>query len=349
MKSKTPDDIVPSASFAITLVSDERGIDLAKFALASFFLSQDANIDAHLYCDGFQIDRKDPIFALARSRGFKLTAHEVSSRNFGTFKTARHITRTQFLKLVSVKDLLPVYDRVLYADIDLLFFHALDLAAVNFQGKRIAASFDVAEVSGITNADFAANCATHGLSVDYFNSGLILFNARAIDPDALERQYTDLIAAHQEGCRYKIPCRTFDQCVWNILFTNDWAFLPIAWNVQSSMRFTKAWRDATVRHYTGPKKFLPLASWRSDRREIALIKRISAKLRYATKRPVSPFGIGYTINSLRWAGGVKRISAAIDLVNARYTPATRALPSFTVSNATVDAARTRYSRRSPTG
>ncbi|WAJ27051.1 glycosyltransferase family 8 protein [Antarcticirhabdus aurantiaca] len=307
------------SKIALSLVTDLNGSKLANFAIASFILSQSKPVDIHLYQDGYKRQPHERLAELATSRGFKIQTHELSSDQFNGYRSAKHITKTQFLKFIAVKDLLGEYERVLYSDTDILFMRDLDLNSVDFGGCPLAACFDVAEVSGITNDQFAANCERNGLSKDYFNSGLMFFNSRLIDEAALHINYQRLLAEHQKACSYKTPCNTNDQCVWNLLFSGRWKFLPIGWNVQSSMRFTKTWRQASVRHYTGPKKFLPLAAWRSDMIELKLVRKIAAELGESIYNPTSPLGSIYMLNSLRWRGNISRIDKAVEVVNQRLT------------------------------
>jgi lipopolysaccharide biosynthesis glycosyltransferase len=306
---------------ALTLVTDQKGLRLARYAITSFLLAQRGPCDIHLYCDGFELAPDDPLFAIANQHGRSLQAHSLSGSAFSHFNTAAHISTTQFLKFRAIEPLLAGYDRVLYADTDLLFFEDLPLAEFDMQGHPLAAVYDVAEVNGITSPDFAQRCHDNGLSPEYFNSGLMLFASAQVDLETLRAQYEQLVTEHQKACPYKPGCRTNDQCVWNLLFENNWQPAPLGWNTQASMRFTRPWASAPVRHYTGPAKALPLEPWRSDSREIALVNKIAQMLGDPCRRVRNPGDLIYRANGLRWRQASKRMEAAYAATEARLIAA----------------------------
>lgn len=295
---------------ALTFLTDRRGLDLARFSIASFVLSQRQGCDIHLTCDGFTLPLNDALRTLCSDRGFELIAHVESSDRYCGMRTANHISRTQFLKLASVQNIVNDYSRVVYVDTDFLFLDEMQLAETDFGDNPLAACYDVAEASGITDPEFRGNCKKTGRSHHYFNSGLMIFDCAKIDFPSLKRDYESLLIQHQQHCDYKSNCRTNDQCVWNMLFEDRWKALPVSWNVQSSMRFTDYWDNAIARHYTGPKKFLDQKSWRSDATEIAFVRKISLMIGPNISSPVNPVNAIYRLNAIRWYKARRRIEIA---------------------------------------
>jgi hypothetical protein len=69
--------------------------------------------------------------------------------------------------------------------------------------------------------------------------------------------------------------------------------------MQAGAKFTQNWKTASVRHYCGPRKFIPLAPLRSDRRDVEYLNMIHEIL----GRPTSKLSLGYEflhfLNSIR--------------------------------------------------
>ncbi|CAN5301185.1 hypothetical protein BH11PSE2_BH11PSE2_02900 [soil metagenome] len=264
---------------AITLITDQRGYGLARYALASILASQTDAYDLYLHCDGFEPPpATDSLFDLARRVGRRLIMRGVSDATYEGYGTAGHISTTTLKKFSAVRDLAGDYERVLYADTDILHFDALPLSTEDFAGRPVAAVYDIAESTGLTDPAFTENCRRGGVSPRYFNAGLMYFDTTACDMAALEARYRVLAADHQTSCPYKAGCTTNDQCSFNRLFEDAWHALPVTWNVQACARFTPAWAKAAARHYTGPKKFLPIRPWRNDARDRRYLARLAADL-----------------------------------------------------------------------
>ncbi|TDL81104.1 hypothetical protein E2L08_07130 [Palleronia sediminis] len=311
--------MTPRATTAAVFVTDERGRDLARFSVASFALTQGWPCDIHLACDGFALPSDDPLRALCAERGIAFHTPALSSSGYAGLKSAAHISAAQFLKFAAVAPLTGRYRRVLYSDTDFLFLRDMPAHEVDLGGQPLGACFDVAEAGAITDPAFVRNCRAHGRSPLYFNSGLMLFDAEALDMEELRAPYEAAIQAHQARCDYKAVCRTNDQCVWNMLFEGRWHVLPGGWNVQSSMRFTKPWREARARHYTGPKKFTDPKPWRSDGIEYRAVARIAALIGPPGRAGGPPFDAIYRANGLRFLRQRARILRAAADLGARST------------------------------
>ncbi len=101
------------------------------------------------------------------------------------------------------------------------------------------------------------------------------------------------------GCDYKIRCTSIDQCALNVTFARDWMQLPAGYNMQAGAKFTRGWKTASVRHYCGPRKFVPLAPFRSDSRDIAYLNVIHDLLGRPTSRFSLAYGLLHALNSNR--------------------------------------------------
>lgn len=281
-------------------------------------MSQTEDYDLFLHCDRWDgPPQDDPLFALAVKFGRTLQIRVVENSAYDSYETASHISTTTLLKLEAVKNLVEIYDRVLYVDTDMLFFSALPLRGIDFKGNGLAAVIDVAEAGSITDPDFAKNCHNNAVSNAYFNAGLLYFNSGKVSMAALAAEYARIAGEHRDSCPYKGACTTNDQCAFNLVYQDQWTPLPLNWNVQSTLRFTKQWGRAVVRHYTGPKKFLPAAPWRNDQRDVAYIKRIARELSEKANTGFSAFGLIYRLNGLRVNREVRAAQSALAAIQAR--------------------------------
>lgn len=301
----------------VTFVTDAQGLELARHAIASFLLSQTDRCHIYLHCDGFTPPPDPQLAALAQERGQHLSFITVERPEYAAHGQIAHMSATRLMKLAAITPLIQRHKRVFYADIDTLFFAPIDLEGFDFRGQPLAAAYDVAETCGLTDPEFRANCHANGLSADYFNSGIMMFDSAQIDLPALVEGYDSLLEQHGAGCGFKRDCKTDDQCVWNLLFCDAWTAAPLDWNMQATLRFTRPWARAAVRHYTGPKKFLPLASWRSDPRESRLIAQIGPLLgtEPARHHPFAP--AIYRLNAMRNAARTGRMERAYQQTVAR--------------------------------
>jgi hypothetical protein len=127
---------------------------------------------------------------------------------------------------------------------------------------------------------------------------MMIFAAENWRHEFLE-QYSTGLNAHDVACPYKIRCTSIDQCALNSTFADDWLKLSVSYNMQAGAKFTQNWKTASVRHYCGPRKFIPLAPLRSDRRDVEYLNMIHEIL----GRPTSKLSLGYEflhfLNSIR--------------------------------------------------
>lgn len=270
---------------AAVYVTDQNGYELTRHAAASLILSQRDIPDVHIFCHRFAPDQTDRLIELGRENSVRVHLETIEDTRFIDKGPKGRIPTTVFLKLSVVERLIPMYDRILYVDYDILFLNAIDIANITFDGHPVAAVYDLAHIGGRLEPNFAECCREHGLSEHYFNAGFMLFDCARWDSRFTDT-YQELVNAHQTSCGYtKGKCTTNDQCVFNMLFSDRWKKLPIHWNMQSCAKFTNQWTGAAVRHYQGAHKFLPARPWRNDARDTALLNQIRDALGYQDRLP----------------------------------------------------------------
>jgi lipopolysaccharide biosynthesis glycosyltransferase len=106
---------------------------------------------------------------------------------------------------------------------------------------------------------------------------LIIFNPNNCNNNIIDR-FKIFDKTHEQFCPYFEDCCFGDQCIFNLVFTDDWTELPLDLNVQSAAWRHPEWYTAKIRHYTGGEKFLPVIYWRSDLSERRLMQRIAGLL-----------------------------------------------------------------------
>ena len=87
-------------------------------------------------------------------------------------------------------------------------------------------------------------------------------------------QYSTALDRHDLERHYKIDCTSNDRCALNSVFHENWLRLLPTYNMQAAAKFTEWWNSALVRHYYGPRKFMPPSLFRNDGRDVRYLKRI---------------------------------------------------------------------------
>lgn len=166
------------------------------------------------------------------------------------------ITAATYYRLL-IPDLFPQYDKVIYADIDMIFqqdFSEVYRASLN-HGEWIAASLDLAIDGYRFNAPFPAKIGK--TPDDYFNAGFLIMNLK----EMREYHASELFREHLDK-KYDQN----DQDILNIVCKDHTQFLPTRFNFQmnhfsnymwkrksTDLRFDQLFRTATL-HYTFKNK-----------------------------------------------------------------------------------------------
>ncbi|PZV35751.1 glycosyltransferase family 8 protein [Mesorhizobium kowhaii] len=289
---------------AAAYLCDSNYHDITLYSLASFARSHSRPLDFHFFQVGYRKDVPARFKDFLASRNhtihvidapFARPAFEIRERP----GKHRHITETALLKERAIGELSEAYDYVLYLDGDMLAFGDVHCEQVAGFNEIAAACLDLSIGTGIDDPLIFDRCNVYGLSPRYFNSGLMLINSRKWRETEAERRFSENLQQHLDHCPYMNACPTHDQCVFNMTFDSDTLLLPISLNVQKCALHTHAWRTATVRHYTGPRKFLPVRARTCDPREHALLRAISRETGLPGPGWVYDHGISYLVNKVR--------------------------------------------------
>ena len=138
--------------------------------------------------------------------------------------------------------------RFIYVDCDTMFRAPVEeLAAIDLEGKPIAAVLDPHGWLLCNGRDVRQNWDLFDPASPYFNSGLILVDRagwRAADPQAVLDSLID------SG---RLQSLFYDQAVLNIAFRDNWLPLDTMWNYTSPHRAFEGLNPRMV-HYTGRRK-----------------------------------------------------------------------------------------------
>jgi lipopolysaccharide biosynthesis glycosyltransferase len=170
-----------------------------------------------------------------------------------------HLTVESYYRIL-IPDLFPQFDKVIYADIDLIFqFDLFDIYNSSLLNEElIAASLDLAIIG---NCYVESNLPKMiGSSVyDYFNAGLLIMNLKIMRSDFIKNEF----AKH-----LKMKYNQNDQDIINIVCRNRIEKLPLCYNFQQShfinyywgkteednlLSFNNLFSTGTL-HYTGKDK-----------------------------------------------------------------------------------------------
>lgn len=314
----------PNGRVAVAYVTDINYHDMTLFALASVALGHSTPVDFFLFQNGYEAELPQRFRSAVEACGHGLTvATAPAYEPANSVTVGKHLTSTAFLRVAAIEKLAHDYAYIAYLDGDTLAFGDLRLDHLAGFSETAAACLDLSVSTGFDDPAFARNCSRNGVSPDFFNSGVMMFNAaRWLETGALDR-FTRNLFAHSHGCAYMSQCTPNDQCPLNLTFDGDCKTLPVTYNVQKSALHTKAWSTALVRHYTGRVKFMPVRPWRCDRREYALLKRISAETGLALPSGSFDYGFAYFLNAIRRHRTVARYDAAIGEIDNRLAQLAR--------------------------
>lgn len=142
------------------------------------------------------------------------------------------ITAATYYRLL-IPDLFPQFDKVIYADIDMIFqqdFTPVFQSSLN-DGEWIAAALDLAVESHHFKAPFPEKIGK--TSSDYFNAGFLIMNLKEMRAHEVSR----LFQMHLDK-KYDQN----DQDILNIVCKDHTQFLPTCYNFQTNHFFSYMWR-----------------------------------------------------------------------------------------------------------
>ena len=251
----------------IAFCFDEKMIDPACVAIASLLdFNRDKNVHYNIscICPEVVMSYKERFRILIEKRDAESRIEFYKApKQFEHAFEIRDVTVSTYLRLL-LHRMLPHKDRIIYADVDVLFQDTLkEIWETDIAGNLLAG------VKGANNfnstwrvcKEFSYANELEGLDGKYINAGILLMNLKKIrewNPD--ERW----IQMAQRDYHYQ------DQDILNITCKGKIKFLDIRYNVQAHLEkkdfmsyineniYSKeqcdnAWKHPAVLHYTGPK------------------------------------------------------------------------------------------------
>jgi lipopolysaccharide biosynthesis glycosyltransferase len=284
---------------AYVYVTDARGYDLLRHSAVSLALSQPAPCDIHVFCYDFLPPAHDALASALAELNANLTVAPLSDPALEQHETCLHVTKPSLLKLLAVERLVEDYDRVVFLDNDLLIFGDLRIDALQFGSRPIAAVTDL----DLSQTGALRNSPSQHSGGGYFNSGFMVFSAENWRAGEFYAKYAAALDAHDENCPYKVSCTSIEQCALNIMFSGNWLSLPADYNMQAGAKFTPSWQTATVRHYCGARKFIPVSPFRNDGRDIRYVNDIRRRLGLSGSSSPWLYELLFQLNTLRHSRG----------------------------------------------
>jgi lipopolysaccharide biosynthesis glycosyltransferase len=297
----------PQNSIAVVYISDKNYHDLTQYSLASIARLHKVPLDFKFFQVDYSQEISPKLRKMAHARGHQI---EVMPADFVTPADAIEYNKKDHgyysyvtaLKARAIDAVVKQYNRVLYIDGDVLAFEDIHLERLDGFDQLFAAIFDISKGEELKENLRTGSARLNGLSEDYFNAGVIMINSKKWIEQGVAKKFADVLKKHEEDyCPYFGECICSDQCVLNIIANGDWLRLPLFMNALQSMVYTKYWKNAYLRHYTGPRKFLSMRIQNCDPRAYKLVRTISVEsgLPYYQKRQ-------YDGGLIHWLNGIRR-------------------------------------------
>lgn len=295
---------------AVVYVTDANYHELTLYSLASVARSHRAPLDLHLMQVGYDA-AVDPAFARQINwYGHRLFVRRVSfempdkgSRGHAFWHA--HVTDTTFLKAAAIESLAERYDYILYMDGDTLAFGDLCLDELVGFEEPVAACIDMS---------FVADDLRYRTTISpytFFNAGLLLVNMQEWRRCNIYGHFLGASSQHQNRCPYFATCEPNDQCALNMALDGCWRPLALTFNTQRATMHTRSWSHATVRHYIGRNKFLPMRLHRCDPREHDLLCSISQETGLPHPGAFYDGGLSYWLNGIRRLRTVRKVERTL--------------------------------------
>ncbi len=173
-----------------------------------------------------------------------------------------HLTIQTYYRLF-IPMVMKNYERVLYADVDLIFNKPIDeLFTIDLGDKEMGATLD--EVAYFQNLEFCKNRTMNlGLTnpCGYFNAGVLVFNTKIIN---LQTYIANLLNAFEHP-----KLEFLDQDILNLMYNDKIYILDAKWNYYYHVHLTRTvenvkslpkeyndrnFRELCIIHYTGDMK-----------------------------------------------------------------------------------------------
>ena len=236
------------ASPAVAFCFDRHYARYCQVALFSLIVSHGRNVRVHCICtDDVAAVDIDNLQSLADRLGVDVRFLSVpASGQVSGWKTSGHLTEGVYLRLL-LPDLLPMEDKVLYLDCDVIVKKPLDdLYGVDIDRFRYAGVIDkLGSAASRIDAPFRQN---------YVNSGVLLMNLKALREDDAFEKMRVLHDTHRSKITWG------DQCLINIYAHEHVRVLDEQYNFQIShdgcnrQRWLDVREGKAIYHFVGNTK-----------------------------------------------------------------------------------------------
>lgn len=240
----------PKDNVPVVFAVDEMYVPYLAVALLSILRRLSGNLDALIIVDGLEKRRQCELvgrFADYPNCSIRFVdIHDyVENSAMKQVEQVRTFTRAASFR-IAIPEMLVNYEKVLYLDTDIVCRHDLSqLFQIDLGDSWLGAVIDGGEVP-MSQREFGSKNGFHDWD-NYFNSGMLLMNARSFREQALLERLLEIVLADD---RYS-P----DQNALNFVCHGHVLFLDRRWNVQAGYRDLLrklAWHPY-ICHYTCQK------------------------------------------------------------------------------------------------
>lgn len=205
----------------IVFAFDNNLIEAAGVCFSSLLMNAepDTFYNIHiLHSPNVNLDEERLISVADHYKNCSISFHKVNDTFEDAFEI-RHVTKATYYRLL-IPDIFPQYEKVIYADVDIIFRLDLsDVYAIDLSGNYIAATLDI----GMNNYEGKYVASLPGVKEwEYIQAGFILMNLENIRKDNIVSRF---IQSASNNYKYQ------DQDILNIVCAGKIKLLPPCWNV----------------------------------------------------------------------------------------------------------------------
>jgi UDP-glucose:(galactosyl)LPS alpha-1,2-glucosyltransferase len=222
----------------IAFAFDENLIFPSKICISSLLMNahKDTFYDVFILHDNnCRIDMRDYKLLEDKYTNCRIQCINVGKEFSGGFEI-RNITTACYYRLL-IPDLIHQYDKVFYADVDIIFrMDLFELYSLDLSNYYLAATLDLGLILDSKNFEYIKTLHLQD-SHQYIQSGFLLLNTKKMREDKLLPQFKKL---YQKKLKYQ------DQDMLNIVCRNSIKILPIKYNMTNYTYNTILKRDPFI-------------------------------------------------------------------------------------------------------
>lgn len=210
----------------VVVAADNNYAQHAAVVMASIMANTQAKeVCFYVLSDAIAEENKKKILATATCIGTTVNFVELSEvKSYDQLFISGHISRAAYFRLDIARILPETVKRVIYVDVDLVFFKDIqELWDTDLKNLPLAAVADLGILSSDRMMEQKQNTIGVTRADGYFNSGVMLLNLELWRKNNYSEKLLEL------AVKYKL--RHHDQDVLNKLFKKQWYGLELKWNV----------------------------------------------------------------------------------------------------------------------